>query len=390
MTGVRAAVLATFLPFALGCAAAAPPPDPAVRLLLEPQAGRRAAAPAEAAPRAEEGRGPSTGGVPADPIPEGRNNTFSALFWFPTMEGAGTLPSGVFETRLGFEQNKGTLEKEGTNPVPNPSGTYFRYRGNRFYEGELRLAFGIASGFEARAGITLVNLREGSTDIILNRDGHADVAQVDRNYNIGRLTLGLKGAYGYGGTSEPWNAFGAGLDFSVPIGDPDDFANSGTMDLALALRFTHRVAGKENPVLFHANLGLLFPIGEDDYFEHPSVAVVAAPVPAEPSEIKAQFAFYGGLGLAVRLAPWLAILGQLQFNSSPYTGEGVLEDMAATGHLGFRAMISGVIVSGSIGSGMYLGQDSSLVTANLHVAYRFGKGGAAPGAGGERPGGPIR
>ncbi len=379
---------AVFMPFALGCAAAAGP-EPAIRLVLEPpQAGRRSPAPDTAPSRVEDGRGPSTAGVPADPIPESRNNTFSALFWFPTMEGAGTLPSGVFETRIGFEQNKGTIEKTGTNPTPGPGETYFRYRGNRFYEGELRLAFGIASGFEARAGLTLINLREGSTDIILNKNGYAEVGQVDRNYNIGRLTLGLKGAYGYGGSAEPWNAFGAGLDFSVPIGDPDDFANSGTMDLALALRLTHRIAGKENPVLFHANLGLLFPIGSDDYFEHPPVAISATP--GSPEEVDAGFAFFGGLGLAARVAPWLAILGQLQLNSSPYSGEGALEDMAFTGHLGFRAMISGVIVSGSIGSGMYLGQDSSLVTANLHVAYRFGKGGAAPAAGGERPGGPAR
>lgn len=330
-----------------------------------------------------------------EPLGSSRASGFSALFGFAPMRGAATMEAGLWKVGFTYSNWFGTMEKEGvfadtasgTPPTKSPipaaggSGSFFRFRKNRFDEGALDVQVGVPAGFEFGVGITVANLREGHsgddrTQVVFNRNGAQHIDRVERVANAGNLSLYGRWAHQW----RPGSGVGLGLDVKIPMGDPADFATSGTVDFAPTFVFSQRLGRGDFPVFFHYNLGFMIPTGEDEFFNHPPR------FNNTETEVDAMVAVFSGFGLTWRMTPHMVLLIGSEFNTSPYDAGTDSPDALSssafmqTFHLGLRVLFDKLFFEGSVGHDLGIGDVHGL-TGRVSIALFFGGAGDRGGRG---------
>ncbi|MHC5018913.1 MAG: hypothetical protein ACYTGX_02135 [Planctomycetota bacterium] len=331
-----------------------------------------------------------------DPMPYLRGGGFSPLFGFSRMEAALPVSEDVWKVSLVYGNWFTSADDEGADativPASGSPDVTYRFDNNRFDEGMLRVDYGIGYGLSSYLGITVTNMQETSEKIIFNRNGYVHVADQSRSANAGNVLLGIKWGMPVGGSADRISGVGAGLDLKVPVGDPADFATSGTFDIALVGRWTQMLYESRNPWIMHLNVGVMMPIGEDGFFEHPPVAA-SSPAPPADDEVEARPALFWGLGFAWKATQHIALTTSFEGNASPFDGQGdagglgdgsfgIADGMSFTANLGIRVLFDKLEFEASIANDLGVG-DIRALTGRIGITLYFG-GAPAPtmGAGG--------
>ncbi|GEM_PF-3344789 len=289
--------------------------------------------------------------MPCKPLRTGRNNLFHTLVHIPPFEGTRTLPSRVWEFTSGYDGAFGNLE-EGTYGY----GLFIRYDDNRYDEGFLKIAHGLSDDIEARIELTTGNLREGNYDIYITHFFDPYIRPYDRRADLGNLLLGLKTRLFRPFSDEPETGITSEVSFKVPVArNPKNFTTSGMPDLAV------QITGAMDLFRFlrwprlipQGSMGLTIPFGEI-FFDR---------------DVDLDPVFFFGLGAVIQLDDHLALVAQVQGNTSAFGEFEPLSTLVLTSHVGARVLLGHFIVEGGFGHGFT--RTSSTISFVLNVGFRF-------------------
>ncbi|MBI4601242.1 MAG: hypothetical protein HY721_04695 [Planctomycetes bacterium] len=291
------------------------------------------------------------------PLPAPRASFFHAALEVPALEPARTLGPGDFLVRVETSHARSVDTRRVDGFDQHFDGLFHEW-------GVLRLAAGVLPGLElqARAGLAGWD-EELDTFFILDRAGNPIVHDEEgvvlktgasgRHDNLSDVVLGAKGLL------LARERFG--LDVAIagavklPAARHDDLSHAGTTDLAFSL-LASLPLGR---VTLHASSGVGIPLGGQQIF------VDAAHVDLEPF-------YHGGLAANWCLVDGLALVAQLEGNTSAFGDVEMLEDGPLTAFAGLRWMLGGFFLEAGGGTGL-LPRSSCDYALSFALGYVFGE-----------------
>jgi hypothetical protein len=289
--------------------------------------------------------------LPCDPLRTGRNNLFHSLFHIPAFEGARTLPEKTWLVESGVDVSWGNMNR-GTYGY----GLYLRYDDNRYDEGFLEVAHGFTEDIEARVDLTFGNLREGNYDIYVTQEFTPYILPYDRRADLGNVILSLKTRPFRPYEAEPETGIASEIAFKIPVAsNPKNLTTSGMPDLCAQLvgsldlrRYLYwpRIVG-------HVSVGATYPFGEIVF----------------DNDVNLRPILNFGLGACVQLHDLLAVVAQLEGNTSAFPDFNPLHPFVLNTHVGARALLGNFIVEAGVGQG--LSRTASTFTVTLCIGLRF-------------------
>jgi hypothetical protein len=289
--------------------------------------------------------------MPCKPLRTGRNSLFHTLIHLPAFEGARTLPALMWQIESGYDGSLGHL-----NDGAFGWDWYIRYDNNRYDEGYLKISHGLTESIEARVELLVGNLREGGSDLYLNDKFTPYIQPYDRRTDLGNLILSLKSRIYRPLTSEPETGLSAELAFKLPVArNPKNFTTSGMPDLCAQVMGTvdlFRFLSWPRLVPSFA-FGATIPFGEI-YFDR---------------DVDLDPVFFFGAGTIIQLDDSLAVVAQIEGNTSAFGEFDQLSGMVLTSHTGLRFLLGHFIIETSIGHGFT--PTSSKFVFTLNIGFRF-------------------
>jgi hypothetical protein len=289
--------------------------------------------------------------MPCRPLRTGRNNLFHILLHIPPMESARTLKAKIWSVESGYDGSVGHLTHGAYG-----RGLYIRYDENRYDEGYLKFAHGLSDFIEARLELTLGNLREGEFDVYLSNYFTPYIEPYDRRGDLGNVLVGLKTRLYKPFKKQPETGVTSEISLKIPAArNPKNFTTTGMPDLAIQLVGTYDLF-KFVPwprVVPSASLGVTIPFGEI-YFDE---------------DVDLDPVFFFGVGSVIQLDNRLALVGQIQGNTSAFGEFSPLADMVLTSHVGLRVVLGNFIIEAGFGHGFTETSSNYMVTLNIGLAF---------------------
>ncbi|MHC4599134.1 MAG: DNA replication complex GINS family protein [Planctomycetota bacterium] len=289
--------------------------------------------------------------MPCKPLRTGRNNLFHVLLHIPAMEGARTLPSKIWSIESGYDGSVGHLTHGAYG-----RGLFIRYDNNRYDEGYLKFAHALTDNIEVRSELTLGNLREGDFDVYVSYDFDPYIQPYDRRGDLGNVLLGVKTRLYRPFRREPETGITTEVSLKIPSArNPKNFTTTGMPDVAVQLMGTfdlYRYVPWPR-VIPTAAAGVTIPFGEI-YFDR---------------DVDLDPVFFFGLGSVIQLDDMLALIGQIQGNTSAFGEFSPLAGMVLTSHIGVRVLLGNFIIEAGFGHG-FTGT-SFRYQVNLNIGFQF-------------------
>jgi hypothetical protein len=268
-----------------------------------------------------------------------RNNAWHALFNTPPMEEALVLPKGLWSARL-------MLDISSADWSSNAEGGESSWHTASTSE-VLEVNYGLTNQILVGLRVTMGELGQGSDDPVRVFEGGQQIVPA------GERSFGVESIVGRAKFTGSLGFVDAGVlgEVKVPIAGEEDLLTAQTIDIGLSGIVTKRW----RTFAVHLNLGVVIPTGNPDLFTQND--------DANPY-------LHGGLGAAWLVIEQLALISQVEFNTSALSDVTVLDENSLSLHFGGRYKVTGqAFLSAGLGFGLTEESGDLFLSSGIDITF---------------------
>ena len=239
----------------------------------------------------------------------------------PALESASVLPRERHELGLVFDL--------ATTDFSDGSGVTTSTWHTAMTTVNLEYDYGLTDQIQIGGRLSFGELAEVDDDIVVFDGTNQIIPPGERNLGLGSLILRGKWV-----TPTDFADLGVLAEFKIPFADEDDYLTSQTFDVGVS----GLLSKTWDSWTVHLNLGFVFPFGDADLFTSGD--------DLDPY-------FHGGAAVSVQVLDPLALIAQLEFNTSAFGDISVLDAPVTVLSFGGRYRLSETLfLSGALGFGL--------------------------------------